>query len=170
MERTIKQSAERRITNNTPSERKQSYSERSFRSSAQADEQSRQQQRTNADRGSSSSTERKTTNTVGKDRLYSSLQDKRSSRGPSSSRPRSFSPGQPSWRLAKKETSVTPALDKRLSRLNINNNRRLLRGGKEETYKISGVITIEREESEPQKDSGETAAAEAPAAETPAES
>jgi hypothetical protein len=137
MERTIKQSAEQRRTNNTQSERKQSYSERSFRRNAQADEQSRQQ-RPNADLGSSSSTERKTTNTAGKDRLYSQ-QNKRISRGPSSSYRRSLHTGQPSWqRQAKKETSVTPTLDKEFSRLNMN-NRRLLRGGGEDTYKVEGT-------------------------------
>ncbi len=58
-----------------------------------------------------------------------------------------------------------PALEKRFSELNMA-SRRALRGGGENTYKISGVITIEKEESEPQKESGETPAAEA--AEAPA--
>jgi hypothetical protein len=129
-----------------------------------AGEESRSQQRPNADLGSSSSTERKTTNTAGKDRLYPpSQQDKRISRGPSSSHHRSLHTGQPSWQQARRETSVTPSLERRFSGLNMG-NRRSLRGGKEITYKFSGTITVE-EPSEEQKPA-ETAAADTGTAES----
>ncbi len=106
-----------------------------------AGEESRSQHRSDANLGSSSSTERKTTNTAGKDRLYPpSQQDRRSSQGLSSSHPRSLSTNQ-LRPLARRETLVMPKSAERSSRLGTSD--RTLRGGREVTYKFSGTVTVE---------------------------
>ena len=146
-----------------------------------AGEESRSQQRPHADLGSSSNTERKTTNTVGKDRLYSPSQpDKQISRGPSSSHHRSLHTSQPSWRQAKREASVTSNLDNRFSRLSMAGNRRRLKGGGEDTYKVEGTYKFlgipvgsfegkaTKEESTEHQPAAETAAAETGSGDTAA--
>ena len=190
MERKIKQPEKTQQYKQSESSRKPSYSEQTYRRNSQAGEHSSSQRRTDANLGRTSGTERKTTRTVEKDRLYPSSQDKRISQGPSSqqdkrisqglssSRPRSLYSSQPSWRQARRETSATSNLNERFSRLGTSDRR--LRGGGEDTYnfdlkhKFLGVTigstsgTVTKEDSSDHQPAAETAAADTGSGETAA--
>ncbi len=136
-----KRSTSRSMENSMRNNPKTSKPDITRRHYSGAGEDSRSQQRPHADLGSSSSAERKTTTTAGKDHLYSPSQpDKRISRGPSSSYRRGLHTSQPSWRQARKEASAMPTLEKRFSGLAMK-DKRLLRGGEDTTYNFSGEHT-----------------------------